>query len=102
MNLFKQLPGDLSSEVFEDLIKTEHVRVERIISFGHVTAEDEWYDQPEHEWVVVLEGAGRIRYADGSEIELNIGDHINIPAHTKHQVSWTKPDAITIWLAVFY
>jgi cupin 2 domain-containing protein len=30
------------------------------------------------------------------------GDYINIPAHEKHRVAWTRPDEPTIWLAVFY
>ena len=27
---------------------------------------------------------------------------LNIPKHRKHWVSWTDPNRVTIWLAVFY
>jgi cupin 2 domain-containing protein len=30
------------------------------------------------------------------------GDFINIPAHKKHRVEWTKPGEPTIWLVVHY
>jgi hypothetical protein len=30
------------------------VRIERIISHGHASPADFWYDQPQHEWVIVL------------------------------------------------
>ncbi|MFP8878842.1 MAG: phosphoribosylaminoimidazole carboxylase, partial [Myxococcota bacterium] len=33
---------------------------------------------------------------------LGPGDHLNIPAHTRHRVAWTDPDQATIWLAIFY
>ncbi|PIB13915.1 cupin domain-containing protein [Vibrio rotiferianus] len=102
MNLFKDLPSDLSEEVFEDLLTHKQLRIERIVSKGQTTPEDEWYDQEEHEWVLVLQGAGELTYEDGSVKRLETGDHVNIPAHTKHRVSWTDPEQETIWLAVFY
>ena len=33
---------------------------------------------------------------------MNPGDYINIPAHTKHRVSWTEPKKVTLWLCIFY
>ncbi|MFC3153183.1 cupin domain-containing protein [Litoribrevibacter euphylliae] len=101
-NMFQNIPNDLSSEVFEDLIKHNDVRIERIISKGHSSPDQGWYDQEEHEWVMVLQGAGTLEFEDGSTQTLKAGDYLNIPAHTKHKVSWTDPDQITIWLAVFY
>jgi cupin 2 domain-containing protein len=101
-NIFACLPGDLTSEVIEDLLRAKSVRIERIISKGHSTPSEEWYDQAEHEWVLVLEGAGTIRFADGREVTLRRGDHLNIPAHTRHQVAWTAPGETTLWLAIFY
>ena len=101
-NLFSSIPEDLSSEIFEDLITSQSVRIERIISRGHTTPEQDWYDQEENEWVVVLQGSARILFADGREESLGTGDFVNIPAHCRHRVSWTDPDSVTIWLAVFY
>ena len=70
-------------------------------SDGNYSPASGWYDQMEDEWVLVLQGAGRIQFEDGTEQTLYAGDHINIAAHQKHRISWTDPSEITIWLAVF-
>lgn len=101
-NIFDSLPKDLSSEVFEDIVHSSAVRIERIVSKGHCSPEIGWYDQGENEWVMVVEGEAVVEFYDGSKCKLSIGDYINIPAHVKHKVIWTNPDQITIWLAVFY
>jgi len=85
----------------ETLIQSDGVRVERIVSHGHASPEGFRYDQDEHEWVVVLQGAARLQLEDKT-IELGPGDYINLPAHTKHRVEWTTLDQPTIWLAIFY
>jgi cupin 2 domain-containing protein len=77
------------------------LRIERIVLHGHATPEGFWYDQDQHEWVLVLQGAARLSI-EGKTKELKPGDYINIPAHQKHQVEWTTPDEPTVWLAVFY
>ncbi len=101
-NLFADLPDDLSEELVETIANSKHVRIERIVSTGHSSPEGFWYDQDEHEWVVVLKGEARLVFEDVSEpVHLKVGDHINIPAHQKHRVEWTTPDEPTIWLAVF-
>lgn len=102
MNLFKDLPHDVSEETFEDLLCRENLRIERIVSHGQTSPEQGWYDQEEHEWVLVLKGAGELTFENGSVQRLEAGDHIDIPARTKHKVSWTDPNQETIWLAVFY
>jgi len=28
------------------------------------------------------------------------GDHVFLPAHKRHRVTWTDPDRPTVWLAV--
>ncbi|PLX97927.1 MAG: cupin [Desulfuromonas sp.] len=101
-NLFKAIPAALADEVFEEIVSAETVRIERILSHGHTSPENGWYDQEEHEWVIVLQGCGRLAFADGREVELAAGDYLNIPAHMRHKVVWTDPDAVTLWLAVFY
>jgi len=101
-NFLENLPLSLESEVFEEVLKSDQVRIERILSNGQTTPAEDWYDQNEHEWVLVLEGAGQIEYEDGSEVRLKKGDYLYIPAHKKHRVSWTDPDQITVWLAIFY
>ena len=42
MNLFGNIPAELPEEVFEDIVNTPSVRIERIISKGHTTPTDEW------------------------------------------------------------
>ena len=101
MNLFDDLPRDIPSELVQTLIQTAEVRIERIISHGQASPEGFWYDQAEHEWVIVLNGAARLQFED-NVISLNPGDYVNIPAGKKHRVEWTTPDEQTVWLAVFY
>ncbi|NNJ92373.1 MAG: cupin domain-containing protein [Gammaproteobacteria bacterium] len=101
-NIFSSVPTNFDTEVFQDLFNHGNLRIERIISKGHISPESGWYDQDQNEWVIVLQGAGTIQFKDGSEITLNSGDYLNIPAHQKHKVVWTEPKAVTIWLAVFY
>jgi cupin 2 domain-containing protein len=77
------------------------VRIERIVSCGHASPEGFWYDQTQHEWIVVLKGAAKLRFEDGM-VDLRPGDFVNIPSHKRHRVEWTTPDETTIWLAVYY
>lgn len=101
-NIFSDVPTNLPSEIFEDIISTEAMRIERIISDGHITPNNQWYDQVEHEWVMVLSGYGVIAFEDGRQVTLKQGDYINIPAHQKHRVIETAMDTKTVWLAIFY
>ena len=101
-NLLTSLPDHLDYEQVEDLLNQPNVRIERILSKGQTSPETSWYDQDENEWVVVLQGAGDITFDDGDKVRLQPGDHLNIPAHRRHKVSWTDPDSVTVWLAVFY
>lgn len=101
-NLFADIPETLREELFEDIFSAEGVRIERILSRGQTSPDSGWYDQDENEWVVVLQGAGRILLEDGTEVLLKKGDYLNIPKHKKHRVAWTEPNEVTVWLAVFY
>ncbi|ELV8554635.1 cupin domain-containing protein [Vibrio fluvialis] len=102
MNLFETIPAELTNEQFTDLLRHRRVRIERILSKGHTSPESGWYDQDEHEWVLVLQGCGTVEFDNGESTTLNVGDYLNIPAHTRHKVSYTSPDQVTLWLAVFY
>jgi len=100
-NLFSA-PDTLSDELSEVLARGGAMRVERIVSLGHVTPEGQWYDQDEHEWVAVLTGQARLRFEAGDSVELAPGDALLIPAHQRHRVEWTTPHTHTVWLAVFF
>lgn len=100
-NIFDDLPQHMPKEVVQTLIQAADVRIERIISHGHASAADFWYDQSQNEWVIVLKGAARLRFEDGMA-EMKPGDFINIPAFKKHRVDWTTSEEPTVWLAVWY
>ena len=101
-NIFDDIPENLEQEIFNSLIASENIKIERIISKGHTSPDNGWYDQDKNEWIIVLKGAAELTFSDRSKISLKQGDHLNIPAHERHRVSWTDPDTETIWLAVHY
>ncbi|MGB3694967.1 MAG: cupin domain-containing protein [Spirulinaceae cyanobacterium] len=101
-NLFDKIPTNLENEVFEQLVKSDHIRIERIISKGHTSPEFGWYEQKQNEWVIVLKGQAILSFANESSVNLQEGDYINIEAYKKHKVEWTDPNIETIWLAVHY
>lgn len=101
-NIFEHIPDEIRDELFENIVTAENVRIERIVSKGHVSPQSGWYDQDENEWVMVLKGAAKIKFENQTTAHLVSGSHLNIPAHTRHKVSWTDPDVETLWLVVFY
>jgi cupin 2 domain-containing protein len=101
VNLFADLPTDLSEEVLTTLLEADGVRIERIVSQGQSSPAGFWYDQPRREWVVVLRGRARLRFEDG-DVELKPGDCVDIPARKRHRVEWTATDEPTIWLAIHF
>lgn len=102
-NIYANAPNTLPNEVVEILTDHGSVRIERIVSSGQSSPDGFWYDQDEHEWVVVLKGEARLRIeGEDHPTLLRSGDFINIPAHQKHRVEWTSPEMPTVWLAVFY
>lgn len=101
-NIFDNIPKPADKEFFEELLLKNGLKIERIVSFGHTTPELEWYDQKKDEWVILLKGEAIISFLNGDDVRLKAGDYINIAAHKKHRVSWTKPDEESVWLAVHY
>ena len=102
-DLLSAIPTTLPEELVEDLLAGKQFRLERIVSRGHASPEDFWYDQAEHEWVLLLQGEARLALEGQVEhIHLSAGQYVNIPAHCKHRVEWTHPEQDTIWLALFY
>jgi cupin 2 domain-containing protein len=102
-NLFSDLPRRLAAERTDVLVETPDLRLERIISTGHVTPAGEWYDQDRDEWVVVLRGRARLRIeGEAGDRVLGPGDHVLLRAQVRHRVEWTDPGEPTVWLALFY
>ena len=99
-NLFE--PVKRSENEFIDKLlscKSKSLRIEHIISQGHISPPDFWYDQSEFEFVAVLQGSAKLEFLNNKILELNRGDWIFIPAHEKHRVIYTSEPCI--WLAVF-
>lgn len=101
-NLFGDIPSDLPEELLSTLHKTKFLRIERIVSQGHASPPGFWYDQKEHEWVIVLKGSAVIEFEGSATLELHEGTYLNIPAHVRHRVVSTSPAEKTIWLAIHY
>jgi len=102
-NLLRFLPGVRIEEVIEPLVVAAGVRIERVVSHGQASPPGFWYDQDEAEFVLLVKGAARLRFADEAVCrQLGPGDWLDIAPHRRHRVEWTEPEAPTVWLAVFY
>ena len=93
-------PGE---ERVEPLLSGAQWRLERIHSCLASSPEGFWYDQAEFEWVLVLRGSARLKFADEEqERDLCVGDSLLISPHRRHRVVATDPDPGTLWLALFW
>ena len=101
-NIFQNIPQELGAELFENIVSKDNVKIERIVSKGHTSPQSGWYIQESDEWVIVLSGEAVLSFDSSDDVRLKSGDYINIPAGTKHRVSWTTPEEETLWLAVHY
>jgi len=99
-NIFN-LPAELpTEELFESLVSSGSILIERIISTGQTTPAGEWYDQTRDEWVILLQGEAKIAYPNDPAVTLKAGDYLFIRAHQKHRVEYTSSQPPCIWLAV--
>ncbi len=96
-HIFADLPRPHTGEVFEQLLQCRNVRIERIVSSA--APDPTTYDQPQDEWVLLLEGSATLELA-GQSIALCAGNHLFIPAHTPHRVTATSAAPQCVWLAV--
>lgn len=102
-NIFSKIPNAISNEIFETIVVNKNVKIERIISGGHTTPEENWYDQRHDEWVILLRGIAEIAFEDEPQpITLKPGDYVFIPAFCRHRVTRTDDKQPTVWLAVHF
>lgn len=102
-NLFTDLRIRSGEESFDDLVRCQNFRLERIVSTGQCSPPDFWYEQDLDEWVAVLQGEARIRIeSESSHRTLGPGDHILLKAGLRHRVEWTDPTQPTVWLALHF
>jgi cupin 2 domain-containing protein len=85
------------------LLQTPQLRLERIHSNAASSPEGFWYDQSEHEWVLLLQGSALL-HLEGEPTPRNLsrGDQLLIPAGCRHRVEATDPAPGTVWLALFW
>ena len=101
-NLFADIPRVMPDELVGEILRTNALRIERIVSRGHVSPPGFWYDQDSDEWVLLVKGSASLRFSNGRVITLGAGDHLLIPRHTRHRVERTDPEGETVWLAVHF
>lgn len=96
--LLAALPPAGAEESFETLFDGPHCCIERIVSHGHASPADFWYDQADDEWVLLVQGSATLGFDDGRTVRLEAGDWVAIPAGCRHRVEATG--AATVWVAV--
>lgn len=102
-NLFAGVPRELPEEEITWLLSAPNIRIERIVSTGHASAPDQWYDQDQAEWVLLLAGSAGLAFEGEAEpVRLEPGSYVHIPAHARHRVAWTDRSVPTIWLAIHH
>lgn len=99
-NIFERVLGGEGREQLVTLLEAPGLRLEHILSHGQATAVDDWYDQLQPEWVVLLQGTAKLRFEGDGMLELTSGDSILIPAHARHRVESCSQDAR--WLALHF
>ena len=96
-NLLADLPANLPNELFETLVSSKSIRIQRIISHGHASPPDFWYDLADeygllfqNEWLYWQHHGwdDQIRkeytdwvWADGSHPSIAIWDALNENQH---------------------
>lgn len=102
-SLLEKVPQELPNELIEVLCSSDSVKIERIVSTGHNSPKEFWYNQETNEFVLVVQGrAGLLIDGEDDMVILEKADYVNIGAHVKHRVAWTDSEADTVWLAVHY
>jgi len=77
-------------------------RIVRIESRGDRSPPGYWYDQDEHEWVMVVSGEAELTVEGEGTRRLGPGDALLLPRRTRHRVERTAEGEPTVWLAVFF
>src|SRR5689334_19982076 len=92
-NVFSNISPQGTHEQLTELLRAPALRVERIVSHGHASPPDFWYDQEFGEWVLLLEGAAVLRFENEPEpLRLGAGDFVLIPSRQRHRIEWTDPE----------
>ena len=91
------------TETASVLLEQPGLRLERIHSCQAGSPPGFWYNQPEHEWITLLQGSARLRFEDeDTPRNLSRGDSLLIVPQRRHRVVATDPAPGTVWLALFW
>ena len=102
-NLLNQPLPPAGQEQTEVLLQTPGFRLERIHSNAACSPQGFWYDQPEHEWITLMQGSALLRFEDEAMPRaLSRGDQLLIAAGRRHRIEATDPAPGTVWLALFW
>lgn len=103
-NLFANLPpASTPGEQVSQLLARPGLRIERIVSNGQSSPPGFWYDQPQAEWVLLLQGEALLRFEDEADPrKLSAGDYLCIEPHRRHRVDSTATGRTSIWLAIHF
>jgi cupin 2 domain-containing protein len=97
-NLFADVStASTKEEAFSEIFAGPGLKIERIISHGHGSPPEFWYDQAWNEWVIVLRGSATLQFEDEPTTRaLGAGDYVFIPARKRHRVEWPEPHQMLI------
>ncbi len=101
-NLLQEIPANLPEELVEILAEgSGNFRLERIVSRGHSSPDNFWYEQESTEWVALVFGSAVLRFEDRT-VEMSPGDWLEIPPLARHRVECTSEGEDTVWLALHW
>jgi|SRR3989344_7139033 len=101
-NILSNIPDKIPKEIIETVVSSPNIKIERIISKGHVTSKGKWYNQEKDEFVLIIKGNAELGFENNNLVKMKEGDYLIIPKNTKHRVEKTDLSTETIWLAVFF
>ena len=74
-NIFRDATYSDKAETVSELLARPNLRIERITSSGQIS--DDWYDQDEDEWVILLTGTALLQIDGEKEpARLTAGDYL--------------------------
>lgn len=106
-HFFERLFAEKDTESFETILQRPGIKIERIVSNGHHSAVDFWYEQDTDEWLLLLSGSAELVFIGNprdtrppERLMLAPGQAIFIAASQRHRVASTASDQPTVWLAI--
>jgi len=99
-NLLSPTPGSSGEETCATLLRHPSFTLEHLVSHAASSPDGFWYDSERAEWVLLLRGEADLRFESGETLEITAGHSLIIPAHCRHRIDRTSPDAL--WLTLHY